>query len=72
MCSNFETKKFLEKLNVQNIFLKEILNLLVKLMKKKLKVLMKNFFQQTNFGLLLAHTKKKKFLFKTHLILKKI
>ena len=64
VCALILRLKIFRKIKCTKYFFKGNIKFIGKLMKKKLKVLMKNFFQQTNFVLLLAHTKKKKFLFK--------
>ena len=72
MCSNFETKKFLEKLNVQNIFFKGNIKFIGKVDEKKIKSLNEKFFSTNKFWFAAStHEEEEIFCLKTHLILKK-
>ena len=73
MCSNFETKKFLEKLNVKNIFFKGNIKFIGKVDEKKIKSLNEKFFSTNKFWFAAStHEEEEIFCLKTHLILKKI
>ncbi len=72
ICSNFETKKFLEELSVQNIFFKGNIKFIGKVDEKKIKSLNEKFFLSKKFWLAAStHKEEEIFCLKTHLILNK-
>ncbi len=71
ICSNLETKKFLERLKVQNIFFLGNIKFIGNIDKKKIKSINENFFLSERFWLAAStHKEEEIFCLKTHLLLK--
>ena len=59
LCSNDETKKYLEKLNTKNVHFKGNIKLIDKVNESKIDDLNEDFLLKKDFGLLLVRIKKK-------------
>ena len=71
ICSNFETKKFLEKLGVQNNFFKGNIKFISKVDEKKITSLNEKIFLSKKFWFAAStHKEEEIFCLKTHLVIK--
>ncbi|MDA9619021.1 hypothetical protein N9S35_00285 [Candidatus Pelagibacter bacterium] len=71
LCSNIETKKFLEKLNVKKVYYKGNIKLISKINRTKIKSINENFLSKKKFWFAAStHGEEDEFCLKTHLEIK--